>query len=133
MDKPVDEKSASRLSAAKAAAEAVPEHAVYGRVAAVRGLLVEVAGPVAAMQVGGRLDVETGRGVLVPCEVIGFSGERALAMPFGALDGVRRGCPAHVRHETVGVRPCDGWLGRVVDALGRPVDGKGPLPQGPAV
>src|SRR3712207_8646768 len=99
MDKPVEEKSLSRLSAAKAAVEAVPDHAVYGRVAAMRGLLVEVAGPVAAMQVGGRLDVETGRGI-VPCEVIGFSGERALAMAFGTLDGVRRGCPeigrAHV-------------------------------------
>ena len=132
MREAVDDKSRSRLSAAKAAVEAVPDHAVYGRVAAVRGLLVEVAGPVAAMQVGGRLDVETSRGT-VPCEVIGFSGERALAMPFGALDGVRRGCPAHVRHEVVGVRPSDGWLGRVVDALGRPIDGKGPLPQGPAV
>jgi flagellum-specific ATP synthase len=38
-----------------------------------------------------------------------------------------------VRDEIVGVRPSDGWLGRVVDALGRPIDGKGPLPAGPAV
>ena len=98
-----------------------------------RGLLIEIAGPVAAMHVGGRIEIETGRGGMVPCEVIGFSGERALAMPFGALAGVRRGCPAHVRDEIVGVRPSRGWLGRVVDALGRPIDGKGPLPQGPAV
>ncbi len=127
------EKSESRLSAVKRAVEALPEFEVYGRVAAVRGLLIEIAGPVAAMHVGGRIEIETGRGGTVPCEVIGFSGERALAMPFGALEGVRRGCPAHVRDEIVGVRPSRGWLGRVVDALGRPIDGKGPLPQGPTV
>ena len=126
------EKSESRLSAVKRAVEALPAFEVYGRVAAVRGLLIEIAGPVAAMHVGGRIEIETGRG-MVPCEVIGFSGERALAMPFGALAGVRRGCPAHVRDEIVGVRPSRGWLGRVVDALGQPIDGKGPLPQGPAV
>ncbi len=127
------EKSESRLSAVKRAVEALPPFEVYGRVAAVRGLLIEIAGPVAAMHVGGRIEIETGRGGMVPCEVIGFSGERALAMPFGALAGVRRGCPAHVRDEIVGVRPSRGWLGRVVDALGRPIDGKGPLPQGPTV
>jgi flagellum-specific ATP synthase len=127
------EKSESRLSAVKRAVEALPEFEVYGRVAAVRGLLIEIAGPVAAMHVGGRIEIETGRGGMVPCEVIGFSGERALAMPFGALAGVRRGCPAHVRDEIVGVRPSRGWLGRVVDALGRPIDGKGPLPQGPTI
>lgn len=122
------------LTSAKAALDAAPDLSVYGRVAAVRGLLIEIAGPVGAMQVGGRLDIEIDRGgATVPCEVIGFSGERALAMPFGSLEGVRRGCPAYVRPGSVGVRPSNGWLGRVVDALGRPVDGKGPLGSGAAV
>jgi flagellum-specific ATP synthase len=129
----MEEKSNGLLARARAALEALPDVAVYGRVAAVRGLLVEVAGPVAAMQVGGRLEIEVEPGASVPCEVIGFSGERALAMPFGSLQGVRRGCPAHVGAGSVGVRPSPGWLGRVVDALGRPIDGKGPLPVGDAV
>ena len=52
-------------------------------------------------------------------------------MPFGSLEGVRRGCPAYVRDESAGaIRPSEAWLGRVIDALGRPVDGLGPLPQG---
>jgi flagellum-specific ATP synthase len=129
----MEEKSNGLLARARAALEALPDVAVYGRVAAVRGLLVEVAGPVAAMQVGGRLEIEVEPGANVPCEVIGFSGERALAMPFGSLQGVRRGCPAHVGAGVVGVRPAPGWLGRVVDALGRPIDGKVPLPVGDAV
>ncbi|MFN3685547.1 flagellar protein export ATPase FliI [Salinarimonas sp.] len=125
--------SDSRLVAARRAIESVDALSVYGRVAAVRGLLVEIAGPISAMTLGGRIDVEIGEGSLVPCEVIGFTGERALAMPFGSLEGVRRGCAARVRAAVPGVRPSPEWLGRVVDALGRPIDGGGPLPAGEAL
>ena len=104
----------------------------YGRVVAVRGLMVEVAGPIHAMSVGAHLMIETGLGAGVPCEVVGFAGGKALAMPFGALDGVRRGCRAVVQTAAGSVRPSDAWLGRVVNALGEPIDGLGPLPTGPA-
>ena len=30
------------------------------------------------------------------------------------------------------MRPTKAWLGRIIDAFGQPIDGKGPLPQGPA-
>ncbi|WP_425352964.1 flagellar protein export ATPase FliI [Alsobacter soli] len=106
---------------------------VYGRVASVRGLMIEVAGPLSAMHVGGLLDIEVAPGRAVPCEVVGFSGERALVMPFGSVDGLRRGCRAIVRAAPGGVRPSRGWLGRVVNAMGEPVDGRGPLPAGRAL
>jgi flagellum-specific ATP synthase len=64
--------------------------------------------------------------------VIGFSGNNAVVMPFAGLDGVRRGCKAVIANAANQVRPCAAWLGRVVNALGEPIDGKGPLPQGPA-
>jgi flagellum-specific ATP synthase len=104
----------------------------YGRVVAVRGLMVEVAGPIHAMSVGARLTIETGAGPGVPCEVVGFAGGLALAMPFAALDGVRKGCRAVVQSAAGSVRPSDAWLGRVINALGEPIDGLGPLPPGPA-
>jgi flagellum-specific ATP synthase len=101
----------------------------YGRVVGVRGLMVEVAGPLHAMSVGARVTIETsGRGI--PCEVVGFSGANALLMPFAALEGVRRGCRAIVSSNAGAVRPSPGWLGRVVNAMGEPIDGKGPLPAG---
>jgi flagellum-specific ATP synthase len=125
--------TASRIAKAISAVGQVEPLRIYGRVAAVRGLLVEIAGPVAAMQVGGRLDVQIDGGNEIACEVIGFSGDRALAMPFGSLQGVRRGCEARVSAAAPGVRPSPSWLGRVVDALGRPLDGKGPLEQGPVL
>ncbi|GJE39298.1 flagellar protein export ATPase FliI [Methylobacterium persicinum] len=123
------------LSAGLGGLERVETLQTYGRVVAIRGLLVEVAGPVAAMRLGGRLDIEGSGGEgTIPCEIIGFQGDRALAMPFGSLEGVRRGCPAFVKDEAAGaIRPSGAWLGRVIDALGRPVDGLGPLPQGPQI
>ena len=105
---------------------------IYGRVVGVRGLMVEVAGPIHAMSVGARLVIETGANRSIPCEVIGFSGNNAVVMPFAGLDGVRRGCKAVIANAANQVRPSSAWLGRVVNALGEPIDGKGPLPQGPA-
>ncbi len=119
-----------RLAALASSVAAVEPLAIHGRVHAVRGLLVEIAGPVGAMQVGGRVDIETAPGRVTPCEVVGFTGAKALAMPFGPLEGIRRGCAARVRQAQPGVKPTPGWLGRVIDALGRPIDGLGPLPEG---
>jgi flagellum-specific ATP synthase len=101
---------------------------VYGRVVGVRGLMVEVAGPIHAMSVGSRVVIETGS--LIPCEVVGFSGSHALLMPFAALEGVRRGCRAVVTAAPAAVRPSPSWLGRVVNAMGEPIDSKGPLVTG---
>src|SRR6202163_1241633 len=119
----------------KALAEQIAEldgAEIYGRVVGVRGLMVEVAGPIHAMPVGARVVVETGRDRSIPCEVVGFSNANALLMPFAALEGVRRGCRAIVTGVAAAVRPSGGWLGRVVNAMGEPIDGKGPLPLGPS-
>jgi flagellum-specific ATP synthase len=105
---------------------------VYGRVIGVRGLMVEVAGPIHTMSVGARVHIETGQAPSIPCEVVGFSGANALLMPFAPLEGVRRGCRAIVTATPAAVRPSPGWLGRVINAMGQPIDGKGPLPPGPA-
>src|ERR1700739_1089110 len=103
---------------------------IYGRVVGVRGLLVEVAGPIHAMSVGAVVGSETGAGKVLPCEVVGFTGANALLMPFAALEGVRRGCRAVVTSVPAAVRPSAAWLRRVVHAMGEPIDGKGPLPPG---
>src|SRR5438477_768565 len=93
--------------------------------------MVEVAGSLHAMSVGARVTIEAA-GRLIPCEVVGFSGPNALLMPFAALEGVRRGCRAVVSSMAAAVRPSPAWLGRVVNAMGEPIDGKGPLPAGPS-
>ena len=67
---------------------------IYGRVVGVRGLMVEIAGPIHAMSVGARIVIETGGNRFIPAEVIGFTGNNAVVMPFAGLEGVRRGCRA---------------------------------------
>src|SRR5919202_924829 len=112
--------------------ESLPAPDAFGRVAAVQGLLVEVAGPLSRIGVGARLTIEAASGRNVAAEVVGFRGERALTLPFAPLDGVRKGCPVWTTAAEPTVRPSAAWLGRVINALGEPIDGKGPLPLGPS-
>ncbi len=105
---------------------------IYGRVVGVRGLMVEIAGPIHAMSVGARIVIETGGDRFIPAEVIGFSGSNAVVMPFGGLEGVRRGCRAVIATAASQVRPSPAWLGRVINAMAEPIDGKGPLAPGPS-
>src|SRR5262245_10855786 len=119
----------------KALADQIDELAgveIYGRVVGVRGLMIEVAGPIHTMSIGARVVIETGNARTIPCEVVGFSGDNALLMPFAALEGVRRGCRAVVTAAAAAVRPSQGWLGRVINAMGEPIDGKGALAAGPS-
>jgi flagellum-specific ATP synthase len=109
----------------------IPEHYRYGRVTGVLGMLLELGGVPQSLAVGGRCEVLTRENRRVPCEVVGFRNHRALAMPFGTLEGVGLGCKAEVLPAVPSIYPHEGWLGRVVNALGEPLDGKGPLPLGP--
>lgn len=113
-----------------AAVKLLPGHEVYGRVTKVLGLLVEIAGFGDTLSIGSICHLKATDGRDIPCEVIGFKDAHALLMPFGTLEGVGLGCRAVVQdHEPV-VRPDDRWLGRVINAHGEPIDGKGTLPLG---
>lgn len=115
---------------ALAAIETVPDHELYGRVTKVLGLLVEIAGFSRTLTVGSMVHLRPEGREDVPCEVVGFRDGRALLMPFGTLEGVGLGCRAVVQEHAPVICPDDRWLGRVIDALGRPIDGKGPLIRG---
>ena len=108
--------------------ERIPQSRHYGRVATVLGMLVEVAGLERHLSVGSRCDVISRAGQCIPCEVVGFRTGRALAMAFGSLEGVGLGCRAELVESEPVIRPSRAWLGRVVNAFGEPIDGKGPLP-----
>jgi flagellum-specific ATP synthase len=111
--------------------EAIDEVEVFGRVKTVQGLLIEVVGPVRELRVGGRVLIETVGDGILQAEIIGFRDGHALCLPFGPLTGVRLGCRAVFQSHDGAVYPTNGWLGRVINAQGEPIDGKGPLPRGP--
>lgn len=110
--------------------ERLPDFEIYGQVAAVVGLLVEVSGVEGVFSIGDHCDIVGRNKRRIACEVIGFRDERALLMPFGPLDGVSLGCRVEVGASEPVIYPTLGWLGRVVNAFGEPIDGKGPLPSG---
>lgn len=101
-----------------------------GEIAGVGGMTLEAIGLARKLAVGDRCDVIGRTGTPSPCEVIGAREDRLVLMPLTRLDGVSLG--SLVVHDGTGfsVRPCDAWRGRVVNALGEPIDGKGPLPEG---
>lgn len=103
----------------------------YGRVSAVSGMLVEVRGLNQTITVGGQCDITTTTNNIIPSEVVGFRDGKALVMPFGKLDAIGLGCRVTVSSGQPAIYPTEAWRGRVVDALGQPMDGLGPLPQGP--
>ena len=111
--------------------EAIDEVEVFGRVKTVQGLLVEVVGPVRELRVGGRVSIETTNdGAPLMTEIIGFREGHALCLPFGPLTGVRLGCKAVFKRSEGAVYPSDAWLGRVINADGEPIDGKGAIAGG---
>jgi flagellum-specific ATP synthase len=100
-----------------------------GVVSSVSELAIEVEDRLGALEFGARVEIETPYGDL-SAEVVRVGQGVAIAMPFGSVGGVRRGARARFHPAAACVAPSRAWLGRIVDGLGRPVDGKGPLPLG---
>ncbi|MGO0121700.1 flagellar protein export ATPase FliI [Desulfothermobacter acidiphilus] len=98
-----------------------------GVVSKVVGLTLEVRG--IKPSVGEVCLVELVPGKHVVAEVAGFREEVVLLMPFGELAGVRPGCRVYPRRRSFTVRVGEHLLGRVLNGLGEPIDGK-PLPSG---
>ena len=100
---------------------------VSGRVAAVNGLLIEARGGLTRLAVGARAAIVRRANVPLDAEVVGFREDRALLMPFGALEGVAPDTDEiRIEPDAATVRPTLAWRGRVIDAFGLPIDGKGP-------
>ena len=62
-----------------------------------------------------------------PVEVVGFTGGKVITMPLGKVDGVRQGDILRVSGRTASIGMSEALRGRILDGLGRPIDGS-PLP-----
>ncbi|HEX7886503.1 MAG TPA: flagellar protein export ATPase FliI [Phenylobacterium sp.] len=113
-----------------AAVERLDPLTVSGRVAAVNGLLIEARGGLSRLAIGARTEIDRFAEKPIAAEVVGFRENRALLMPFGPVEGVAPGAEIRIQPLGSAVRPTKAWLGRIIDAFGEPIDGKGPLPQG---
>ena len=95
-----------------------------GQVTRVHGLLIESHGPNAVVGELCQILVPKGRGV-VWAEVIGLSGKTVQLMPYDQMEGIEVGCLVIAMSEPLSVPVSDRLLGRVLDSMGKPMDGKG--------
>lgn len=104
----------------------IPRFARYGRVTRVVGLVIEAAGIEAGLGELCRVTAldET---VSILAEVVGFHERGVLLMPLGELDGLHPGSSVQSLGRSFGVEVGPGMLGRVLNGLGHPIDGKGRL------
>src|SRR5213594_1690930 len=98
---------------------------VSGRVTDVIGLVVEASGPGAPVGSLCRISTRDQGGIFA--EVVGFRTGRVLLMPLGDLAGVAPGSQVLLVRERPLVGVGDAFRGRIVDGLGRPLDGRGPI------
>lgn len=98
-----------------------------GKVTEVVGTLIKVSGLEASLGELCKLLGNDGR-AMQSAEVVGFAGGRTILSPFGSILGVRAGATRVVPSGRVLSVPVgDKLLGRVIDSLGEPIDGKGPV------
>ncbi|HEY8875719.1 MAG TPA: flagellar protein export ATPase FliI [Desulfosporosinus sp.] len=93
-----------------------------GRVSKIVGLMVEAAGPRAS--VGEYCHILTREGRELPAEVVGFRGSTTLLMPLGELEGIAPGDRVLPQRQKLTVPVGPGLLGRILDGLGHPMDGR---------
>jgi flagellum-specific ATP synthase len=96
-----------------------------GRITQVVGLIAE--GDSLGLGIGGICTIINNRGREIKAEVVGFKQEKALFMPYGDIRGVSLGSRIIPVSSSPMVGVSDQMLGRVIDGMGEPIDGKGPI------
>ncbi len=96
-----------------------------GTVKKVKGLLIESLGP--QVVVGELCQILIPDGRTVWAEAVGFNDRIVQLMPFEEMSGIEPGCPVIASGDPLMVSVSETLLGRVLDSMGKPMDGKGPI------
>ncbi|WP_281792673.1 FliI/YscN family ATPase [Desulforhabdus amnigena] len=106
-----------------------PRWRKFGRVVYLVGNIVEVAGLRAALGDVCKI-LPAGGFKPIYAEVIGFNQKRLKLSPLTPLSGIAPGDTVQPHHQASAISLHPSILGRVIDGMGEPIDGKGPLLQG---
>lgn len=107
--------------------EGIESLRMNGRVTKVVGLVMEGYSP--STSVGDICDIHPRAGdSSIKARVMGFRDDKVLLMPMGEIGGLSAGSIIVSKGEKAVCRIGKGLLGRVIDGLGNPIDGKGPIP-----
>jgi flagellum-specific ATP synthase len=99
---------------------------IYGKVNQIIGLVVEGQGPCSS--IGEMCEIyANGNGETLSAEVVGFKAGKVLMMPLEGIRGVGPGCKIVSLGKKADIRVGRGLLGRVIDGMANPIDGRGPV------
>jgi flagellum-specific ATP synthase len=115
-----------RLTSVRRRLTTLYPYQMYGKVSQVVGLVIEGKGPVSSIG-DAALIYPTSPKPPINAEVVGFREGKTLLMPLGELRGVGVGSKILSKKSVVNMGVGSGLLGRVIDGLGNPMDGKGEL------
>lgn len=110
------------LTCALDSLEEVPGYRRYGRLVRVTGLTLEVVG--CQLIMGQRCEVETATGAALLAEVVGFNRDISYLMPLQPMSGLYAGARVLPVYGEETIRVGEHLLGRVVDGLLQPLDGR---------
>ena len=100
----------------------------YGKIEKIVGMTIESAGP--NVNLGELCLIYPSRaakfaGNQVKAEVVGIRGEKVLLMPFDDIGGIGPGSIVESTGDVLRIPVGDGLIGRIIDAIGNPIDGNG--------
>lgn len=117
--------SSLNLAKYRAAIESAKPIRLHGKVTQVVGLVIE--GYCPDTSVGAICEIWPQEGEPILAEVVGFRNSKTLLMPLGEVRGVGLDSLITVRRDKASMGVGPRLLGRVIDGLGNPIDGKGAL------
>src|SRR6056297_574043 len=98
---------------------------IEGKVSKVIGLIIEASLPDGTM--GELCKIRTRTGDFIRAEIVGFRQDKVLLMPLDETVGISPGSTVTRSPKPLSIKVDNNILGRVIDGLGNPIDGKGPV------
>ena len=96
-----------------------------GRISQIIGLVIEATGLEGSL--GDLCSIRTKDNRTIQAEIVGFKGNKILMMPFEEIMGISPGSPVSVNPQPMNIPVGNQLLGRILDGMGNPIDGKGPI------
>ena len=100
-----------------------------GKIEKIVGMTIEASGPTGNIGDVCRI-FKKGQEDYIKAEVVGFNSSKILLMPYSDIDGIGPGSIVDNTGDKLKINVSNGLVGRIIDALGNPIDGKGEIPQG---
>ncbi len=104
---------------------------IRGRLVKATGMTLEAVG--CPLQTGQRCQIESQFGELIEAEVVGFDRDRLFLMPLARIQGLGPGNPVIPINNDIRIPTGAGLLGRVINGVAEPIDGKGTIDSGPTI